>query len=141
MTPTFETSQDIINEREAIDKWLPPNRGYTAVKLGKYDLDFKIIDISGNIVAYAEVKCFNKLPDKYPSVILSLNKLNKLQSTGKLNTYFIIKYCDGTIRYIGVADIVGEEGIIKRKAQREGNANDTERCLYISNNLFKTLNR
>ena len=141
MIPRFETEQDLINEREVIDRWLPQGGGYRAVKLGEYDIDFKIVDDKGNTLAYAEVKCFTCMPNTYKVVVISERKLNKLQSTGKLNTYFIVRYANGEIRYICVTDIRGEKGIISRKKKRVKAVNDKEPCLRIPNELFKTLNR
>jgi len=52
---TFETEQDLIREKKAIQTFVNIFAG-SFKKLDPQDIDYKVFDKDGNLIAYAEVK-------------------------------------------------------------------------------------
>jgi len=52
---TFETEQDLKREQKAITTFVDTFGG-SFKKLDPHDIDYKVFDKSGNLIAYAEVK-------------------------------------------------------------------------------------
>ena len=52
---TFETEQDLIREKKAIQTFVSMFGG-SFQKLDPHDIDYKVFDKNGKLIAYAEVK-------------------------------------------------------------------------------------
>jgi hypothetical protein len=122
----FETETDLIRERKAIELFVSIFNG-SYKKLGQFDIDYKVSDKDGQLIAYAEVKGrIRSMKDAYPLPI-SAAKLVKLVDK-RLNPV-IIWACDDGIIYAQVNQLVGE---IKwgGRPPREGSYNDSELMVY-----------
>jgi len=122
----FETETDLIRERKAIELFVSIFNG-SYKKLGQFDIDYKVSDKDGQLIAYAEVKGrIRSMKTAYPLPI-SAAKLVKLVDK-RLNPV-IIWACDDGIIYAQVNQLVGE---IKwgGRPPREGSYNDAELMVY-----------
>ena len=122
----FETETDLIRERKAIELFVSIFNG-SYKKLGQFDIDYKVSDKEGQLIAYAEVKGrIRSMKTAYPLPI-SAAKLVKLVDK-RLNPV-IIWACDDGIIYAQVNQLVGE---IKwgGRPPREGSYNDAELMVY-----------
>lgn len=118
----YENENDLMNEENVIKKIA---KGSPYKKLGEYDIDYEIIG-----KAFIEIKCYNKRYLDYDNLIISIQKLVKLQQKSRiLPTYLFIQYID-CIKFIEVNDI---EGYIRRggRKPREFSTNDIELLLYL----------
>ena len=123
---TFETEQDLIREKKAIELFVKIFDG-SFKKLDPHDIDYKVFDKDNNLIAYAEVKGrIRSMRDAYPLPI-SVKKLIKLIDK-RLNPV-IICACEDGIIYGKATNLKGE---IKwgGRAPREGSSNDTELMAY-----------
>jgi hypothetical protein len=123
---TFETEQDLIREKKAIETFVSMFGG-SCKKLDPNDIDYKIFDKEGKIIAYAEVKGRIKtIHNAYPLPIAA-RKLVKLIDK-RLNPV-VIWACEDGIIYGKVNQLKGE---IKwgGRAQRENSFNDLELMVY-----------
>ena len=124
---TFETEQDLIREKKAIDTFVNVFKG-SYKKLGQHDIDYKVFDKDGNIIAYAEVKGrLKSMKTAYPLPV-ALSKLNKLIEK-RLNPV-LIWACDDGIIYGKVYKLFGEIRYSGR-VPREGAVNDAEMMAYF----------
>lgn len=122
----FETEDDLIRERRAIETYVNVFGG-SFKKLGPDDIDYKVFNKDGKLVAYAEVKGRHRyIRDAYPLPI-SVNKISKLQM--KMLNPLVIWACDDGIIFGRPEDI---SGIIKMggRKPRDGSANDNELMAY-----------
>jgi hypothetical protein len=122
----FETETDLIREKKAIELFVSIFNG-SYKKLGQFDIDYKVSDKDGQLIAYAEVKASKRsMKTAYPLPI-SAAKLVKLVDK-RLNPV-IIWACDDGIIYAQVNQLVGE---IKwgGRPPREGSYNDSELMVY-----------
>lgn len=123
---TFETEQDLIREKKAIELFVKIFDG-SFKKLDPHDIDYKVFDKEKNLIAYAEVKGrIRSMRDAYPLPI-SVKKLIKLIDK-RLNPV-IIWACEDGIIYGKASKLKGE---IKwgGRAPREGSSNDDELMAY-----------
>jgi hypothetical protein len=123
---TFETEQDLIREKKAIELFVKIFDG-SFKKLDPHDIDYKVFDKDNNLIAYAEVKGrIRTIRDAYPLPI-SVKKLIKLIDK-RLNPV-IIWACEDGIIYGKASKLKGE---IKwgGRAPREGSSNDAELMAY-----------
>lgn len=123
---TFETEQDLIKEKKAIELFVNIFLG-SYKKLDPLDIDYKIFDKDGNLVAYAEVKGrLRNMRMAYPLPIAA-KKLVKL--IDKRLTPVVIWACEDGIIYGKVNKLVGE---VKwgGRAPRDGSTNDAELMVY-----------
>jgi hypothetical protein len=98
---TFETEQDLKREHKAIETFVNTFGG-SFQKLDPYDIDYKVFDKEGNLIAYAEVKGrVRTMRDAYPLPIAAKK---------------IVKLVDK--RLVPVVIWVCEDGIIYGKANR-----------------------
>ena len=124
---TFETEQDLIREKKAIDTFVNVFKG-SYKKLGPTDIDYKIFDSDGTLIAYAEIKGrIRVIRDAYPLPV-ALSKLNKLIEK-RLNPV-LIWACDDGIIYGKVFSLVGEVRLGGRPP-REGGNTDIEMMVYF----------
>ena len=127
----FETDQDLINEKNVIEK-IANGRPYR--KLEKFGLDY---EITGR--AYIEIKCYNQYFHEKTNLIVSMIKLLKMQQAyRKLPTFLFIQYLDG-LWYIPVQDIEGYIRYTGRK-KREGSTNDVEHLIFVDKIKFIKFN-
>ena len=123
----FETEQDLIRERKAIETFVKMFGG-SYQKLGPLDIDFKIFDKDKKLIAYAEVKGrLRTMKTAYPLPV-ALSKLGKLIDK-RLNPV-LIWACDDGIIYGKAFELVGEVRLSGR-TPREGAANDIEMMVYF----------
>lgn len=123
---TFETDQDIIREKKAIERFIKIFDG-SFKKLDPSDVDYKVFDKDATLIAYVEVKGRIKtIREAYPLPI-SVRKLIKLIDK-RLNPV-IIWACEDGIIYGRADKLVGQ---VKwgGRAPREGSSNDAELMAY-----------
>jgi hypothetical protein len=122
----FETETDLIREKKAIELFVSIFNG-SYKKLGQFDIDYKVSDDRGQLIAYVEVKGrIRSMKTAYPLPI-SAAKLVKLVEK-RLNPV-IVWACDDGIIYAQVNQLIGE---IKwgGRPPREGSYNDSELMVY-----------
>ena len=103
----FETDTDILREKKAIDLFVSIFKG-SYKKLDQFDIDYKVSDDRGQLIAYVEVVGrIRSMKTSYPLPI-TLSKLNKLIEK-RLNPV-IVWACDDGIIY---AEANKLEGVIK----------------------------
>lgn len=123
----FETEQDLIREKKAIETFVKVFGG-TFTKLGPFDIDYKVFDKKGSLIAYVEIKGRLKtMATAYPLPV-SLSKLNKLIDK-RLNPV-MIWCCDDGIIYGKAYNLVGEIRMGGRPP-RIGATNDREMMAYF----------
>lgn len=123
----FETEQDLLREKKAITTFVNVFNG-SFKKLGPQDIDYKVFDKDGNIIAYAEVKGRLKtMKTAYPLPV-ALSKLSKLIEK-RLNPV-LIWACDDGIIYGKVFKLFGEVRMGGR-TPREGGNTDIEMMVYF----------
>ena len=122
----FENEQDLEREKKAITLFVNTFGG-SFQKLDPFDIDYKIFNKEGNLIAYAEVKGrIRVIRDAYPLPIAA-RKLVKLVDK-RLNPV-IIWACDDGIIY-GKADRIVGEIMWGGRSPREGSVNDSELMVY-----------
>jgi hypothetical protein len=123
---TFETEQDLIREKKAIETFVNIFGG-SFKKLDPNDIDYKVFDKEGNLIAYAEVKGrIRTMRGAYPLPVAA-KKIVKL--VDKRLTPVVIWACEDGIIYGKVNKLKGE---IKwgGRAPRENSVNDAELIVY-----------
>lgn len=122
----FETEEDLRRERKAIETFVKIFNG-SFKKLDPMDIDYKVFDKEGKLIAYAEVKGrIRSIRDAYPLPV-ALRKLQKLVDK-RLNPVLIWS-CDDGIIYGKAERLVGTVRWSGRPP-REGAANDAELMVY-----------
>lgn len=123
---TFETEQDLIREKKAIELFVKIFGG-SYKKLDPLDIDYKIFDKNGNLIAYAEVKGrIKSMSAAYPLPI-SAKKIVKL--IDKRLIPVIIWSCEDGIIY-GIADKLKGEIMWGGRTPRKDSFNDEELMIY-----------
>lgn len=123
----FETDQDLIREKKAIETFVNVFGG-SFKKLGAQDIDFKVFDKNGELIAYAEVKGrLKSMSSAYPLPV-ALSKLSKLIAK-RLNPVMIWA-CDDGIIYGKVFSLVGQVRMGGR-TPRDGSNTDVEMMAYF----------
>lgn len=124
----FETEQDLIREKKAIELFVSIFGG-SYKKLDPLDIDYKIFDKDKNLIAYAEVKGrIKSMRMAYPLPI-SAKKLVKL--IDKRLAPVIIWSCEDGIIY-GKADKLKGEISWGGRSPRVGSSNDEELMVYYN---------
>lgn len=122
----FETEQDKIRERKAIERFVSIFGG-SFQKLSQHDIDYKIFDKDKNLIAYVEIKGrLRNIANAYPLPI-SCKKLIKLIDK-RLNPV-VIWACDDGIIYGQVEKLRGDIKYNGREP-RVGAPNDHELIAY-----------
>jgi len=132
----FETEQDLIREQKAITAFVKIFGG-SFQKLSGSDIDYKVFDKDGTLIAYAEVKGrIRTMHDAYPLPI-SAYKLVKLAD--KRLSPVVIWCCEDGIIYGKVNKIFGKI-MWGGRAPRENSYEDQELMVYFDKqNGFKYL--
>lgn len=123
---TFETEQDLKREQKAITTFVNTFGG-SFQKLDPHDIDYKVFDKDGKLIAYAEVKGrIRTMHNAYPLPIAA-RKLVKL--TDKRLTPVVIWACEDGIIYGNIDKLKGE---IKwgGRPPRDNSSNDDELMIY-----------
>ena len=122
----FENDLDLSREKKAINYFVKRFQG-SFKKLGPNDIDYKIFDKDGNLIAYAEVKGrYRTLANCYPLPVAA-RKVVKLCDK-RLNPVMIWA-CDDGIVYGQPSQIEGSVKWGGRKP-REGAVIDQELMIY-----------
>ncbi len=122
----FESNKDLTRERKAIEKFVSKFKG-TFKKLDPNDVDYRVFDEQGKLIAYAEVKGrYRSLSNAYPLPVAA-RKVVKLCDK-RLNPVMIWA-CDDGIIYGKPTHLKGEVRWGGRKP-REGAVNDQELMIY-----------
>lgn len=122
----FETDQDLKREQKAIALFVSTFGG-SFKKLDPFDVDYKIFDKDGNLIAYAEVKGRIKtMRDAYPLPVAA-RKVVKL--VDKRLVPVMIWACEDGIIYGKVNKLKGEITWGGR-SPREGSSNDLELMVF-----------
>lgn len=102
---TFETEQDLIREKKAIQTFVNIFAG-SFKKLDPQDIDYKVFDKDGNLIAYAEVKGrIRAIYNAYP-LLIEAKKLVKL--IDKRLPPIVIWSCEDGIIYGKANKLKGE---------------------------------
>ena len=123
---TFETEEDLKREHKAITTFVSTFEG-SFKKLDPHDIDYKVFNKDGKLIAYVEVKGrIRTMHNAYPLPIAA-RKLVKL--TDKRLTPVVIWACEDGIIYGKVDKLKGE---IKwgGRTTRENSFNDAELMVY-----------
>lgn len=123
---TFETEQDLLREHKAITTFVNTFGG-SFKKLDPHDIDYKVFDKDGNLIAYVEVKGrVRTMHNAYPLPVAA-RKIVKL--TDKRLNPVIIWSCEDGIIYGKVDKLKGE---IKwgGRSPRDNSFNDSELMVY-----------
>jgi len=122
----FESNQDLEREKKAIEKFVNRFNG-SYKKLDPNDVDYRVFDEKGKLIAYAEVKGrYRTISNAYPLPVAA-RKVVKLCDK-RLNPVMIWA-CDDGIIYGKPTHL---EGVVKwgGRKPREGAVNDTELMVY-----------
>lgn len=122
----FETDQDLKREQKAIETFVSTFGG-SFKKLDPFDVDYKVFDKDGNLIAYAEVKGrIRTMRDAYPLPVAA-RKIVKL--VDKRLVPVIIWACEDGIIYGKVNKLKGE---IKwgGRTPRENSYDDLELMVF-----------
>ena len=123
---TFETEQDLIREKKAIQTFVNMFGG-SFKKLDPQDIDYKVFDKEGNLIAYVEVKGRIKtIYNAYP-IPVAARKLVKL--VDKRLAPVVIWACEDCIIYGKVDKLKGDIRWGCR-ATRDNSFNDAELMVY-----------
>lgn len=122
----FETEEDLRREKKAIEIFVNTFGG-SYKKLDPQDIDYKIFDKKGELIAYAEVKGRVRTMNAAYPLPIALRKISKLADK-RLNP-LVIWACEDGIIYGKVNKLKGE---IKwdGRVPRENSFNDSELMIY-----------
>lgn len=122
----FETEQDLKREHKAITTFVNTFGG-SFQKLDPYDIDYKVFDKSGKLIAYAEVKGrIRTMHNAYPLPVAARKAVKLVDK--RLNPVMIWSCEDGII-YGKIDKLKGE---IKwgGRFPRDNSSNDDELMIY-----------
>lgn len=123
---TFETEQDLLREQKAITTFVNIFGG-SFKKLDPYDIDYKVFDKEGKLIAYVEVKGrIRTMHNAYPLPVAA-KKIVKLADK-RLNPILIWSCEDGII--YGKIDKLKGEIKWSGRALRDNSFNDSELMIY-----------
>ena len=126
MVERFESEQDLLRERRAIELFAALYK-YRVQKLDPNDIDYRVFNADGDIIAYVEVKGRHRnMKDAYPLPIAA-RKLVRLFD--KRITGVVVWACDDGIIY-GRAEKLYGEARFSGRAERAGSVHDMELMVY-----------
>lgn len=122
----FETEEDLRREKKAIDTFVSTFGG-SYKKLDPKDIDYKVFDKKGELIAYAEVKGRVRTMNAAYPLPIAARKIVKLAD--KILNPLIIWCCEDGIIYGKVNMLKGE---IKwgGRTPRDNSFNDSELMVY-----------
>jgi hypothetical protein len=123
---TFETEQDLIRERKAIQAFVNIFGG-SFKKLDPHDIDYKVFDKDGNLIAYAEVK--GRIKTMYNAYPLPVAAKKLVKLIDKRLSPVIIWACEDGIIYGKVDKLKGDIRWGGR-SPRDNSFNDQELMVY-----------
>jgi len=124
----FESNKDLTREKKAITKFVERFKG-SFKKLDPNDVDYRVYDADGKLIAYAEVKGrLRPLNNAYPLPIAA-RKIVKLCDK-RLNPV-VIWACEDGVIYGKPTHLIGDIRWGGRKP-REGAVNDVELMVYYN---------
>jgi len=123
---TFETEQDLKRENKAIITFVNTFGG-SFKKLDPYDIDYKVFDKEGKLIAYVEVK--GRIKTMHNAYPLPIAARKAVKLTDKRLNPVIIWVCEDGIIYGKVDKLKGE---IKwgGRPPRDNSFNDDELMIY-----------
>ena len=123
---TFETEQDLRREHKAIETFVNTFGG-SFQKLDPYDIDYKVFDKQGKLIAYAEVK--GRIKTMHNAYPLPVSARKAVKLTDKRLNPVMIWSCEDGIIYGKVDKLKGE---IKwgGRPLRDDSFNDNELMIY-----------
>jgi hypothetical protein len=123
---TFETEQDLKKENKAIITFVNTFGG-SFKKLDPYDIDYKVFDKEGKLIAYVEVK--GRIKTMHNAYPLPIAARKAVKLTDKRLNPVIIWACEDGIIYGKVDKLKGE---IKwgGRPPRDNSFNDDELMIY-----------
>lgn len=123
---TFETEQDLRREHKAIETFVNTFGG-SFQKLDPYDIDYKVFDKQGKLIAYAEVK--GRIKTMHNAYPLPVAARKAVKLTDKRLNPVMIWSCEDGIIYGKVDKLKGE---IKwgGRPPRDDSFNDNELMIY-----------
>ncbi len=134
MSPRFEKPNDRYRELKAITKFVERFNG-SFKKLDPLDIDYRVYNKEGNLIAYVEVKGrFRDMDDAYPLPV-SATKVTKLCAK-RLNPV-LIWACEDGIIYGKVNEIVGEARWGGRKPRKDAYSDEELMLYYPKQKAFK----
>lgn len=122
----FETEQDLKREHKAITTFVNTFGG-SFQKLDPHDIDYKVFDKEGKLIAYAEVK--GRIRTMYDAYPLPIAARKVLKLSDKRLTPVVIWSCEDGIIYGRVEKLKGE---IKwgGRTPRDDSFNDLELMIF-----------
>jgi hypothetical protein len=123
---TFETEQDLIREKKAIQTFVNMFGG-SFKKLDPHDIDYKVFDKDGKLIAYVEVK--GRIKTMYNAYPLPIAARKLVKLTDKRLNPVVIWACEDGIIYGKVDKLKGDIRWGGR-APRDNSFNDTELMAY-----------
>lgn len=123
---TFETEQDLIREKKAIQTFVSIFGG-SFKKLDPHDIDYKVFDKEGNLIAYVEVK--GRIRTMYNAYPLPVAARKVVKLADKRLTPVLIWACEDGIIYGSLKKLKGDVmwgGI----TPRNNSFNDEELMVY-----------
>lgn len=123
---TFETEQDLIREKKAIQTFVSMFGG-SFKKLDPHDIDYKIFDKDGNLIAYAEVK--GRIKTMYNAYPLPVAARKLVKLVDKRLAPVMIWACEDGIIYGKVDKLKGDIRWGGR-TPRDNSFNDLELMVY-----------
>ena len=123
----FEKEQDLIREKRAIELFVSTFGG-SYKKLDPLDIDYKVFNKDGELIAYAEVKGRIRTMNAAYPLPIAVRKLVKL--VDKRITAVVIWACEDGIIYGKVDKLYGDIRWGGR-APRDGSYNDAELMAYF----------
>jgi len=102
---TFETEQDLIREKKAIQTFVNIFAG-SFKKLDPKDIDYKVFDKDGNLIAYAEVK--GRIKAIYNAYPLPIEAKKLVKLIDKRLPPIVIWSCENGIIYGKANKLKGE---------------------------------
>jgi len=102
---TFETEQDLIREKKAIQTFVSIFGG-SFKKLDPHDIDYKVFDKEGKLIAYAEVK--GRIKTMYNAYPLPVAARKIVKLADKRLAPVLIWACEDGIIYGSVNKLKGD---------------------------------
>ena len=138
MRPTYETSEDLLNEKDVITKFCDTWTNLSFAKLPtQYHLDYCLM-IGDAVTGFCEVKVRKNTHNKYSTYILSVAKVSaakNLQDACGLSSVLVVKWTDK----IGYVAFNYDWPVFVGGRKDRGDWQDVEPVVHIPLSNFKYL--